>query len=108
MGTTRRGKLGLKKYLWSRPRHVKEIFRKELDAKSPTLSGHGDRGQDHDCPSVIVGVPPPSPEGIPPPLPELPEPQPSDVHEVLRVSDIAAALVKSQYGKLRYSEPHSQ
>ena len=97
MGTARRGKPGLKKCLLPRLRHVKEIFRKELDAKSTALSGRGDRMQDHDCPSVTVDIPPPSPEGIPPPLPELPEPQPSDVRTVFRVSDTAAVLVKNQY-----------
>ena len=92
MGTTRRGKPGLKKHLLSRLRRVKEISRQELDTKPTGLS-------DHDCPSVTVDIPHPLPEGIPPPLPELPEPQPSDVHEVLRVSDSAAVLVKNQYGK---------
>ena len=106
MGATSRGKPGLKKYLLSSPRHVKEVFRKELDTKSTALSGRGDRMQDHDCLSVIVDIPLPSPEGIPPPLPELPEPQPSDVQEVLRVSDTAAARTSTE--KPRYSGPHFQ
>ena len=48
-----------------------------------------------------MDIPPPLPEGIPPALPDLPEPQPADVHDVLRVSDPAPVLVNNQYGKTK-------
>ena len=92
----RRGKPGLKKYLLARLRYVKEVFRKELDAKTPRQC------ESEKTSPVIVDTSPPLPPEEPPSFPELPEPRQADYNEVLRVSDqaldVTPSVITTRYG----------
>ena len=99
MGTLRKGKPGLRRYLASRLRRVKEIFRKDSEDYKDIKELDPDPQTDH----VVIAVEPVLPTESPPPLPELPQPIPrrDEAYEVLRVDQEQPLpkVSKNQYNK---------
>ena len=80
MGTLRKGKPGLKRYLLSKIRQVKEILRKEIETPNPDLDEATRPPGGHLTMSIVE--PPQEPPPDLPELPPLPVPEPSDVLRV--------------------------